>query len=793
MHRRAARLGYLTVGNMAVSSVHEPTALRQGDLPEAPASVSRSERDGASKVLGFAAVIALLVTSTVTFLILMGLTPIAPSDRVVTTALAINSVLAAILMFLVVREVWIIFQARRKGRAAARLHVRIVGLFALVAAIPAVLVAIVASITLDLGLDRWFEQRTRQIVGSSVNIARAYMDESRRALTGNTISMAFELDRARQIYSLDRNGFNNLVTLQAKGRGFVGAQLLRRDGGLIMAAETDHTIELPRAAEEVFAAADKGEPVSIPPGSTDYIGAMFKLRDIPNAYLFTVLQLRTEVTNALRLMEANTAEYRGLESNQLRFQLTFAVLYISVCLVVLLSAIWMGISVADRIVAPIRRLITAADEVGSGNLNVQVGTRHTEGDLRNLSSTFNTMIEQLRNQRDEILQAKDDIDQRARFTEAVLSGVSAAVIGVNDDGQVTITNKAGLNLLSRDAGQLPDGGEGALLPEEMMAVLARASNSGRDDYLEQITMWRDGRERTLNVQVTLEQEGEPQAARTDAGHSFVITVDDITDLVAAQRSTAWSDVARRIAHEIKNPLTPIQLSAERIRRRYGKLITEDREVFDQCTETIIRQVGDIGRMVDEFSSFARMPKPALEPADLGNTVREAVFLQKVGWPDISFEIDLGEVPLRGNYDTRLMSQAFINIIKNSAEAIESKEKDDKTSKEPGRVQIRGRREGDNNILEFIDNGKGLPAANRQRLLEPYMTTREKGTGLGLAIVSKIMEDHGGRIELLDAPDADGKGAMLRLVLPAGAIATAQSSNKAEPGQAAKTDKQETGS
>jgi two-component system, NtrC family, nitrogen regulation sensor histidine kinase NtrY len=747
---------------MAVTTIHTPARFADGELPEAPASVRRSERDGLGKILGFAAVISLLITSTATFLILMGLTPIAPSDRVVTTALTINSILAAILLFLIGREVLVIFQARRKGRAAARLHVRIVGLFALVAAVPAVLVAIIASITLDLGLDRWFEIRTRQIVGSSVEIARAYMDESRRTLTGNTISMAFELDRARQIYSLDRNGFRNLMTLQAKGRGFVGAQLLRRDGTELFQAELENELELPKAVEEFFEAADTGDPVSIPPGQTNFIGAMFKLREIPNAYLYTIMLLREEVTEALRQMEANTAEYRGLEGNRLRFQLTFAVLYIGVCLVVLLSAIWMGISVADRIVAPIRRLITAADEVSSGNLDVRVGTKHTEGDLRNLSNTFNAMVDELRNQRDEILQAKDDIDQRARFQEAVLSGVSAAVIGVNAKGKVTIVNKAGLPLLTRSKAGKAGVGE---LPEELLAAFRRARTSRRSEYLEQITLWNDGRERTLNVQVTLEQEtGEHDAAPTGQSSSFVITIDDITDLVAAQRSTAWADVARRIAHEIKNPLTPIQLSAERIRRRYGKQITEDREVFDQCTETIIRQVGDIGRMVDEFSSFARMPKPVLQHIDLGEIVKEAVFLQKVGWPDITFEMELGDEALTGSYDSRLLSQAFINIIKNASEAIEGKG----TTDDKGLIVVRGRRSGSRNVLEFIDNGKGLPAENRQRLLEPYMTTREKGTGLGLAIVRKVIEDHGGSIELLDAPQVaeGGQGAMLRLVLPA---------------------------
>ncbi|HSO47661.1 MAG TPA: PAS domain-containing sensor histidine kinase, partial [Rhizobiaceae bacterium] len=599
------------------------------------------ERDGISRILGLAAVIALVVTGAVTFLLLIGETPIAPNQPVVTTALAINSALAAMVLFLIGREIWIIWQSRRKGRAAARLHVRIISLFALVAAIPAVLVAIIATITLDVGLDRWFEVRTKQIVGSSVNIARAYMDESRRTLTGNAISMAFELDRARQYYNLDFPGFENLVTLQAKGRGFISAQLLRRDGSVITTATIPGKVEVPPAREEFFVAADTGDPVAIPPGTTNFIGAMFKLREIPNAYLYAIMPLRPEVIDQLRLMEENTAKYADLENNRVPVQLAFAVLYIGVCLIILLAAIWMGISVADRVVAPIRRLITAADAVSQGNLDVRVGTMHTEGDLKNLSDTFNVMIGELKSQRDEILQAKDDIDQRARFTEAVLSGVSASVIGVSNEGRVTIVNKAAESQLG--AGEFAGYPLREIAPE-LADVFDRARTLDRHEYREQLTMWRGGSERTLNVQVTLErEEDDPE----QVGHAFVITIDDITDLVAAQRSTAWSDVARRIAHEIKNPLTPIQLSAERIRRRYGKYIIEDREIFDQCTDTIIRQVGDIGRMVDEFSSFARMPKPVMEPTNLADTLQEAVFLQKVGSPSIEFVSSLGQEPLYG--------------------------------------------------------------------------------------------------------------------------------------------------
>ncbi len=423
-----------------------------------------------------------------------------------------------------------------------------------------------------------------------------------------------------------------------------------------------------------------------------------------------------------------------------------------------LAAIWTGLAVADRLVRPIRQLIGAADEVSTGNLDVSVAVRASDGDVASLGDTFNTMISQLKSQRNELIAAKDVIDERRRFSEAVLAGVTAGVIGVDAQGIITIVNRSAETMLAISAEASLGKNLSAILPH-VGRVFQVGRSSGRPVYREPVTFYRAGAERTFNVQVTLEER-----EADDEGESYVVTIDDITDLVQAQRSTAWADVARRIAHEIKNPLTPIQLSAERIRRRFGKSITEDREIFDQCTDTIIRQVGDIGRMVDEFSAFARMPKPDMQSLDLREPLREASFLVEVSRPNITFERDFGSTPLTGTFDSRLMAQAFGNVIKNAAEGIEAIERE---GGEPGVVRIIARPKNGMIEVDVIDNGKGLPRENRQRLLEPYMTTREKGTGLGLAIVKKIVEDHGGRLELHDAPADfhDGKGAMIRIALP----------------------------
>lgn len=701
-----------------------------------------------------------LASASFTLPVLLGLTPIEPTSNVLIASAIINSLFIVGLMFLIGREVTRLVRARTKGRAAARLHVRIVVLFSIVAITPAILVAIFASITLNVGLDRWFSIRTQSIVSSSMNIAQAYMLENASYLQGQTVSMANDLERNRALYYLDRTGFVELLTRQAKGRGLLGAFLVRQDGSAIDQAEIATDKPLPAIPKDALESAAAGQPTLIPPGVTNLVGAIIKLDSISGTFLYTIRAVDPKVMAAMRLMEENTAEYKAMEAGRTTLQIAFAVLYLGFALIVLLAAIWTAIAVADRIVRPIRLLIGAADSIASGDLNVVVPVRVADGDVGSLSRTFNKMISQIRTQRDEILEAKDEVDDRRRFIEAVLSGVTAAVIGVEDDGVITIVNPSAEYFLAVAAEELI-GKKLNLVAPEVDRVLAEATVRHRGEYREQINLIRGGKERTLNVQVTREET-------RGSADSYVITLDDITDLVIAQRSTAWADVARRIAHEIKNPLTPIQLSAERLKRRYGKQIAaDDRVVFDQCTDTIVRQVEDIGRMVDEFSAFARMPKPAKQRSDLRDILRDAVFLREMGNHDISFERQFGDESLEGSFDARMLGQAVGNLIKNAVESIEAVPREDLP--DGGKVLVRSSfdREHDRFVVDVIDNGRGLPVENRHRILEPYMTMRDKGTGLGLAIVKKIIEEHGGQLELHDAPaEFDrGRGAMIRIVLP----------------------------
>ncbi|MCX5494101.1 PAS domain-containing sensor histidine kinase [Kaistia dalseonensis] len=708
---------------------------------------------------GYVTVVLALSCACISFFVLMGLTPVEPTDSVVLWALGINGVLTALLIGETALEIAMLIRARKRGRAAARLHIRIVGLFSIVAIVPAIVVAVVASVTLNRGLDHWFSQRTRAIIDTSLSIAQAYADEHARTLKGDILGLKGDFERAQPLLAESPDRFQNFMNSIAALRGVPGVYLVKPDGTMLAQAEYQFSTNFPPPPKDALerAAKSSGEPILIAPGITNVVGAVAKLDNYVDVYLYIAREIDPKVMRYIAETSASVAEYSNLAASRLGAQIAFGLLYLGLALVVLLSAIWLGIGFANRLVAPIRQLIDAADEIGRGNLEVTVPFRSADGDLGALGATFNTMAAELRTQRAEIVAASEQIDARRRFSEAVLAGVSAGVVGTDATGVVTIANRGALRLLANTASDVLGKPIVEVAPELRHTVEAALNDSYRPEHRDQVSIVRAGRERAINVRVTTEESDTAQ-------HGYVITLDDITDLVTAQRSSAWADVARRIAHEIKNPLTPIQLSAERLKRRFGKNITEGREVFDQCTDTIIRQVGDIGRMVDEFSSFARMPKPAFEERNIGEAAREAVFLMEVAHPDIAFEIDMPEEPMMGRFDPRLISQVFTNLVKNASEAITAL---DVAERGTPKITVRGRVEGENNIVEVIDTGIGLPVENRHRLLEPYMTTREKGTGLGLAIVTKIVEEHGGHIELLDSPEVahGGRGAMVRITLP----------------------------
>lgn len=691
----------------------------------------------------------------ITFLLVTGLLPIAATHEVVLTVLVIDGLLVCALIVLIVREILVLRRARRAGQAASRLHERVVRLFAIVASVPVAVIAIAASVTLDRGLESIFSGSVRQSVEASANLANAYLNEQVQVVRAEAAALVQDIERVRSLNAAEVN-FGRFLTAQAMVRGLTVVRVLKTDGSLVDRADVpmQNDFSVPASIlDEVSKTDDIIANVSSL-NDRDYIEAILKLQRGGDEILYVVRQISPQIAQHLRATQAGLFEYQALQSRRLGLQIAFALMFALIAFLVTLSAVYLGLSFANRLVQPIRRLIGAADQVAAGDLDVEVHIRKSEGDLANLGDTFNKMTAELRDQRADLIAARDQIDSRRRFTEAVLAGVTAGVIGLDEAGRVTLLNRFAVEILGVSENEL----SGSMLAESIpeFADLIAGAARGAPIVQGQVMLVRAGRERTLVVRVALE-------ADENGAHGAVVTIDDVTDLVVAQRTSAWADIARRIAHEIKNPLTPIQLSAERLKRRYGRVITEDREVFDQCTETIIRQVGDIGRMVDEFSSFARMPKPDMQNVDLREPLREASFLIEVSRADIEFKRDFGPDALMGRFDSRLLAQAFGNIVKNASEAIEQ------VSDRPGAILVRARRAGASAVVEVLDNGKGLPKENRQRLLEPYMTTREKGTGLGLAIVKKIVEDHGGTLQLLDAPASfhGGVGALVRMVFPLG--------------------------
>jgi two-component system nitrogen regulation sensor histidine kinase NtrY len=707
---------------------------------------------------GPAAVVAALALSVFTFVVFAGFTPVIPTRPVVLAIFSGNALLIFILLALIALQLRRVIAARRAGRAGARLHSRVVALFSLVAAVPALVTAVVATVSLERGLNPVFMEDIRSFIGRTTEATRLYRESQCRSLLRDAELTASDLSQSAKLFQTDRSLFHEYLDSRARFLGFSVALILKSNGDIEDRASDSDPLQIAKPEPADFEDAKKNAPLCLLLADGKVFIALRAIQGIDDGFLYVGRPIDLFSERFSRDAAEVVATYDLFDAHRRNIEVGFGVMFILLALTLLLSAIWLGLAFANQLVAPIRRLIRATDEVASGNLYVQVPTRRSEGDLGHLGETFNKMTQELSQQQNRLIAANALNEERRAFTEAVLAGVPAGVIGVDANGVVTARNAAADRLLaSADA---PSGLIGVKLGSVLPGVgpiLEEAREGRLRLHQGQAKLQRDGRERILNVRVT----SNPQ--RADQG--AVVTLDDISDLITAQRTAAWADVARRIAHEIKNPLTPIQLSAERLKRRYGKQILEGRDVFDQCTDTIIRQVDDIKRMVDEFSSFARMPKALPARDDLVDCIRQVMFLMRVGRSEIAIEDNLPTEPLFAKFDRRLVSQALTNVIKNASEGIDAL---DASARGPGRILVELRIDEERGALISVsDNGKGFPAEGRHKLMEPYVTTRAEGTGLGLPIVIKILEDHGGAVELLDGlPRQDGgSGAQVRLILP----------------------------
>ncbi|HEX3754177.1 MAG TPA: PAS domain-containing sensor histidine kinase [Rhizomicrobium sp.] len=697
-----------------------------------------------------------VASGAATYAILTGLTPYYPNRTGLIALLLVNLTLGLTLGALIAWRLVRLWAERKSGRAGAKLHVRLVRWFSAIAVVPVILVAIFAAVTLNLGLEAWFSNHVQDALSSAVNVAQAYVKEQQRSILGDAYEVANGIERDPQLFDTHKHVratrlFAKLNTL-TENRGLQASYILDSNGHVLGSTKQKYLKDPKPPTPGDIAQARLGSIVIDMSPDAGTVSALIQLRALNDAYLQVVRVVDPKVFDYYRRSAATFSEYNRLNQNRLDVQLVFAAMYAVVSLVILLVAILAGLWAANRLVRPISNLIDASEQVTAGDLTAQVEIERDDDEIGTLGVAFNRMTQQLSAQRDDLVAANHQIDLRRRFTETVLSGVSAGVIGLDNDGRITIVNRAAARLL--DAA--PEDMEGHPYAEcvpELAALIRRALSEPVARAGGEVIIKRGGKPRTLSVQVSSEHGTGAQG--------FVATFDDITDLVSAQRTAAWADVARRIAHEIKNPLTPIQLSAERLKRKYAAEISSDPEVFKQCTDTIIRQVGDIGRMVDEFSSFARMPAPVMRRENAQELLQHAVFLQRVANPAIAFHTKAPRETVHFEGDGRLVAQALTNVLKNAGEGIAARRA--KGEEDAGRIDIALEPNGANFAFRITDNGIGLPPEHRDRLTEPYVTTRAKGTGLGLAIVRKIMEDHGGELALGDAEG--GEGAEVTLTFP----------------------------
>jgi two-component system, NtrC family, nitrogen regulation sensor histidine kinase NtrY len=668
--------------------------------------------------------------------------------------LTLANLIVLLLLFAVlagrITRVWV---DRRRGSAGSRMHVRLVLLFSVVAVTPTIVVAILATAFFHYGIEAWFSTRVSTSLQEAQEASRGYLREHIQNIRADALAMANDLARAGQLYSFDPDAFPQVLATQTSLRGLTQSLLFDPDP----AAGTDPIVASagmmsglgtplpPSSATEIAKSGDVAVFTS-QDGST--VSAVVELNSTPPLMLLIARPVDPQILEHANRTEQAVAQYEALNQNRSGLQVTFALIFALVALLVLFAAVLIGLVIANQMARPIGRLILAADRVRGGDLGVRVPEVQSEDEIAGLSRAFNRMTGQLGAQRAELMEAYAQLDERRRFTETVLAGVSAGVIGLDAEGSIELPNRAAGELLGHDM----IGAVGHRLAEEVpeFASLLRQAQSNAGIATGEVQIGPSANRRTLLVRIGPE-------LKNGRVEGYVVTFDDITELESAQRKAAWADVARRIAHEIKNPLTPIQLSAERLKRRFTREITSDPETFSQCADTIVRHVGDIGRMVDEFSAFARMPQPVIRPEDIGRMARETLVLQKNAHPEITWETDIPERGPVAPADRRLIGQALTNLLQNAADAVAMRP-------DSGRhIRLAVREEGNDVLVSVEDDGVGLPQEDRARLTEPYVTHKPKGTGLGLAIVKKIMEDHGGRLALADR--TDGPGAVATLSLP----------------------------
>ena len=677
------------------------------------------------------------------------------SPSAVTLILVANLLPLMALIVLIARRITLLLTARRRGTAGARLHVRLVAVFATVAAVPTLLVVIFASLLFQFGVQFWFSDKARAVFESADRVAQAYVDEQNKRIFADVQAMAVDVAGYGREFGYGSRTFGEGLLYQLPRRHLSAASVFTPAGATYRTLAVGF-IGKPfpiHLQPQDIAHARAGE-VRVIAEAADRIEAVIRI-DNAQHYLYVSAPADARVLAQVAGTQKALQEYRSLQSRSRTVQLRFNALLIIVSLLILAAAVGFALWLANALVTPIARLADAAARVGEGDLDARVPVKGSPDEIGVLARAFNRMTGQLKAQQTALVTANTQLDARRQFTEAVLSGVSAGVVSIDAGGIIRLANHSAAVLLQSTGRDLAGRSLADAVPQ-FATLLDEAAARGVASA--QVEIVRGADTQTLAVEIAAERSG---------ARSYVLTFDDITSQLADQRQAAWADVARRIAHEIKNPLTPIQLSAERLQRKYGR-DTADDATFAKLTGTIVRQVGDLRRMVDEFSAFARMPKPVFRAEPLADLAREAVFMQEVANPAIGFTMDVPDTLPLLVCDRRQIAQALTNVLKNAAEAVAARTERDGSS--DGRIMLTIADEPGRLVLRVTDNGIGLPFENRDRLTEPYVTTRARGTGLGLAIVKKIVEEHAGTFDLTDAPDG---GTVARLCFDRTALLAAE--------------------
>jgi two-component system nitrogen regulation sensor histidine kinase NtrY len=707
-----------------------------------------------------------LAAGSVTYGTLFGSeTPPSSLADIPSAVIAFDIAVLLMLAYAIGTRALIIWTAHRDGRAGAGLHMRLATLFAGAAVIPAVLVAGFSMLFFDLRIEGWFSDKAQKAVSESVAVADALILEHRATIRADVLAMAKDLNRVASQVQGDAPLLTRLIASQAGARGLSEAMVFDRSGNVF--ART--SLAFDSLADQIpiadIDAADSGEVVSIPRTDglnsaddlpTDKSGALVRLDGFVGpyqVYLYIARFVEPSVAAQVERARQSATEYQRIAAQRFSYEFTFVALFIVVAVLLMLAAVWLALNFSTQISSRLGGVVAAAETIRGGDLRARVKSTGEDDEIGMLGRTFNRMARQMESQQGDLVRANQALDERRRFMETVLSGVTAGVIGTDEKGIIDLPNRSASRLLGQQITDMIGRPLVEAIPE-MADLFGQAEGRPHRVAEGEITVEVEGQGRIFFTRVGAER-------RENEVLGYVVTFDDISALVAAQRTAVWADVARRIAHEIRNPLTPIQLSAERLRRRYLKRLEEeeDRKIFQQCTDTIVRQVGDIGRMIEEFSSFARMPAPSMKHEDLPDLVRQSIFAVQVSNPDTLIEADLPETVPLVSCDARQVGQVLTNVLNNACQAIEGRD----NATEAGRVDVKLICNSDAAVITVTDNGIGLPVQERDRLTEPYVTTRDKGTGLGLAIVRKIMEDHSGSLHLGDSQDT--AGAKVTLTFP----------------------------